>query len=57
VGAGLGVGALLPFTPLAPWLGFTPLPPLFFAVIAAMVVAYLGAVELVKRRLYARDVP
>jgi Mg2+-importing ATPase len=57
VGAGLGVGALLPFTPLAPWLGFTPLPPLFFTVIAAMVVAYLGAVELVKRRLYARDVP
>ncbi|HSF06444.1 MAG TPA: magnesium-translocating P-type ATPase [Methylomirabilota bacterium] len=57
VGAGLGIGALLPFTPLAPWLGFTPLPPLFFTVIAAMVVAYLGAVELVKRHLYARDVP
>jgi Mg2+-importing ATPase len=48
------VGALLPFTPAAPWLGFTPLPPLFFAVLLGMVVAYLGLVEVVKRWFYRR---
>jgi len=48
------VGALLPFTPAAPWLGFTPLPPLFFAVLLGMVVVYLGLVEVVKRWFYRR---
>jgi Mg2+-importing ATPase len=47
-------GALLPFTPLAPWLGFTPLPPLFFAFLLFMVVTYLGLVEVVKRWFYRR---
>jgi P-type Mg2+ transporter len=47
-------GALLPFTPLAPWLGFAPLPPLFFGVLLAMVVAYLGLMEAVKRWFYRR---
>jgi Mg2+-importing ATPase len=47
-------GALLPFTPLAPWLGFTPLPPLFFAFLVAMVLAYLGLMEIVKRWFYRR---
>ena len=32
VGGCAAAGAVLPFTPLAPWLGFTPLPPLFFAI-------------------------
>ena len=48
------VGALLPFTPAAPWLGFTPLPPLFFAVLLGMVAVYLGLVEVVKRWFYRR---
>jgi Mg2+-importing ATPase len=48
------VGALLPFTPLAPWLGFTPLPPLFFGFLLGMVVAYLALVEVVKRWFYRR---
>jgi Mg2+-importing ATPase len=52
VAASLGVGVLLPFTPLAAWLGFVPLPPLFFAFLVVMTVAYLGAVELAKRRFY-----
>jgi Mg2+-importing ATPase len=47
-------GALLPFTPLAPWLGFTPLPPLFFAVLLVMIISYLGLVEVVKRWFYQR---
>jgi P-type Mg2+ transporter len=48
------VGALLPFTPAAPWLGFTPLPPLFFAVLLGMVAVYLALVEVVKRWFYRR---
>jgi Mg2+-importing ATPase len=52
----LGVGVLLPYTPLAPWLGFTPLPPLFFAALAAMTVSYLAMVEIVKERFYRRYV-
>ena len=47
-------GAVLPFTPLAPWLGFTPLPPLFFAILVLMVATYLGLVEIVKRWFYQR---
>ena len=56
VAASLGVGVLLPFTPLATWLGFVPLPPLFFAFLVVMTGAYLGAVELAKRRFY-RETP
>jgi Mg2+-importing ATPase len=61
-GAGLALGvcacaaagAIIPFTPLAPWLGFTPLPPVFFAILVLMVVTYLGLVEVVKRWFYRR---
>ena len=35
-------------------LGFTPLPPLFFAFLLFMVVSYLALVEMVKRRFYGR---
>ncbi len=45
------VGLLLPFTPLAPTLGFVPLPPLYFAYLVLFTATYLGLVELVKRRL------
>lgn len=54
VGASAAAGALLPFTPLAPWLGFEPLPPLFFGFLLAMVVAYLALMEVVKRWFYRR---
>jgi P-type Mg2+ transporter len=52
VAAALGVGVLLPFTPLAPWLGFVPLPPLFFGFLVVMTLAYLAGVELAKRHFY-----
>jgi Mg2+-importing ATPase len=48
------VGILLPFTPLAGPLGFTPLPALYFLFLAVMVVIYLLLVEVVKRRLMRR---
>ncbi|HEU0027553.1 MAG TPA: magnesium-translocating P-type ATPase [Ktedonobacterales bacterium] len=41
----------LPFTPLAPALGFTPLPLGYFLFLIAAVVTYLCMVEIVKRRL------
>jgi Mg2+-importing ATPase len=52
VAAALAVGVLLPVTPLAPWLGFVPLPPLLLAFLLGMTVAYLLAVELAKRHVY-----
>ena len=54
VAASVAVGALLPFTSLASWLGFVPLPPLFFAFLLFMIVTYLGLVEVVKRWFYRR---
>jgi len=48
------VGILLPFTPLAGYLGFTPVPGLYFLFLVAMTVTYLLLVEVVKRRLMRR---
>ena len=42
----------LPFTPLAAPLGFVAPPPLFFAVLAALVGAYLALAETAKRLFY-----
>jgi Mg2+-importing ATPase len=47
-------GIILPFTPLATGLGFTPLPGLFFLFLAGMTITYLLLVELVKRGLVGR---
>ena len=54
VGTSVVVGIALPFTPLAGALGFAPLPPLFFAALLTMIVAYLALVEVVKRWFYRR---
>jgi Mg2+-importing ATPase len=48
------IGALLPFSPLGPELGFVPPPAGFFLALGAMVVVYLAGVELVKRAFYRR---
>ena len=45
---------LLPFTPLAPYLGFTPLPLSFFGLLAGLVMVYLGVVEGGKQWFYKR---
>jgi Mg2+-importing ATPase len=50
------IGLLLPFSPLAATLGFTPLPALYFLFLAVMTVTYLMLVELVKRWLMKREV-
>ena len=48
------IGALLPVTPLAPRLGFTPLPITFFVFLVAATATYLVLVELVKRPIVRR---
>ena len=45
------IGVLLPFTPLAAGLGFTPLPPVYFAFLAGAAATYLMLVEIGKRFL------
>ncbi|MDR3608326.1 MAG: magnesium-translocating P-type ATPase [Oligoflexia bacterium] len=50
----VAVGVLLPYTPLARPLGFTPLPGTYFAFLIAMTVVYLLLVEAVKRPLVRR---
>ena len=44
----------LPFTPAGAALGLVPLPGGFFAILAALVIVYLLAVEAVKRLFYRR---
>ena len=52
--AGVAGALLLPVSPLGPALGFVRPPAIFLGALAAMVVAYLFAVEAVKRWFYAR---
>jgi Mg2+-importing ATPase len=44
----------LPFTPLAPYLGFTPLPMSFFGLLATLLLLYLLMVEGAKQWFYRR---
>jgi hypothetical protein len=48
----VGIGVLLPFSPLAGVLGFTALPPTFLAALVVMICLYLVLIELGKRRFY-----
>ena len=45
---------LLPVTPLGGLLGFEPLPPIFWAVLVGILVAYVGAAELAKLLFYGK---
>jgi Mg2+-importing ATPase len=47
------IGVILPFSPLAAILGFTPLPAPYFAFLGASIVIYLLLVEIAKRRLFS----
>ncbi len=42
------VGAVLPYSPLAGVLGFVPLPPLYWLLLAAMLLCYVVLTQLVK---------
>jgi Mg2+-importing ATPase len=47
-------GAVLPYTPLGPWLGFTPLPLSLLGAIALLALTYLFLVQGVKTWFYRR---
>lgn len=53
----VAVACILPFTPLGSLFGFVPLPALFYAVLAGLVISYLVIVELVKRWFYKKYDP
>jgi Mg2+-importing ATPase len=48
------IGVLLPFSPLANILGFTPLPAPYFTFLAISTLTYLILVEMAKRRLFGQ---
>jgi Mg2+-importing ATPase len=44
----MAIGAYLPFSPLATFLGFVPLPPLFWLFLLLTLVCYLALTQIVK---------
>ena len=48
------VGASLPFSPLGPVLGFTPLPLLYWPLLTAILLGYVALTQLVKVALLRR---
>jgi Mg2+-importing ATPase len=49
------VGALLPFSPLAHFLGFATLPLSFFGILLGMIAIYLVLIEFAKTRFYSAE--
>jgi Mg2+-importing ATPase len=43
---------LIPHFPVAPLLGFTPMPGKFYAIVATIVLVYVVAAEITKRTFY-----
>jgi Mg2+-importing ATPase len=50
----VAIACALPFTPLAAWLGFEPLPASYFAFLAAATATYLALVSVMKRLVLRR---
>jgi len=44
----MGIGAYLPYSPLASGLGFVPLPPLYWPILLLTLVCYVGLTQVVK---------
>jgi len=51
----VAAGLALPFTPLASWFGFSPLPLGFLLILGVMVVVYLALVEAGKTLFFSRS--
>jgi Mg2+-importing ATPase len=49
------IGIVIPYSPVAPVLGFQPLPLLFLAILAAMAATYLGLAELAKAYFFRSE--
>lgn len=52
IAASVSMGVAVVMSPIGASLGFTPLPPVFFAVLVALTTTYLAMVEIVKRRFF-----
>ena len=50
----VAIGAYLPYSPLASWLGFVPLPPLYWLLLLGMLVAYVILTQLIKTWFYRK---
>ena len=50
----MAVGAWLPYSPLAGALGFVPLPPLYWAILLATLICYVGLTQVIKTQLSRR---
>jgi Mg2+-importing ATPase len=44
----MGIGAYLPYSPLAATLGFVPLPGLYWLLLAATLLCYVGLTQVIK---------
>ena len=44
----MGIGAYLPYSPLATPLGFVPLPPLFWLILLGTSLCYVGLTQIIK---------
>jgi Mg2+-importing ATPase len=47
----MALGAYLPYSPLAPALGFVPLPPLYWGILLVTLICYVGLTQIIKTRL------
>jgi P-type Mg2+ transporter len=50
----VAIGAYLPFSPLAKWLGFVPLPPLYWLLLLGMMVVYICLTQIIKTWFYRK---
>jgi len=51
----MGVGAILPFSPLAQYLGFVPLPWQFWPLLAVTLICYVGLTQLIKQWMVKKN--
>ncbi len=51
----MGIAAYLPASPLGPFLGFVPLPPLYWLLLAVTLLCYVGLTQLVKTWLLKKS--
>jgi Mg2+-importing ATPase len=51
----MAIGAYLPYSPLATPLGFVPLPPLYWLILLATLLCYVGLTQLIKTWLIRKS--
>ncbi len=50
----VAIGAYLPYSPVASWLGFVPLPPLYWLLLLGMLAIYVILTQMIKTWFYRR---